>query len=459
MFGFAVGSLVDTVDSRMQRSFQTGWVRGPICFLVAGTMVVAGTRAVQPQKLQDSRALTEVVPSVSPVEALAMLVQIVRQLESYVRMKDLASIHNEDVLLATALNGLLESVDIVAPEKLEGFRRDLTSFSQRVSALHIAADLNQQTNSESELGKVGEAFETVKSHFSEPVLAAAQKSAGTFTCPMHRDVVGLETDSCPKCGMMLDQVVRIFPVTSGLSLLSRESLRASVRATEPLTVGKPATLHLVLQKANGSPVLPSDLIETHTKRIHLLIIDGSLTDYHHEHPEPTRTPGEYVFSFTPKKPGSYRVWADLRAQPLGLQEYAVTDIPGGRDGEPLTDQPISVKTNVNGRDYELLLPDTPIKVGRPASARLRITSPGGDGFTELEPVMGSFAHIVGFSEDYKTVLHMHPKGPPVLDPVARGGPELEFQIYALRPGLVRLFAQVQIAGQQEFAPFVIRVVP
>ena len=137
----------------------------------------------------------------------------------------------------------------------------------------------------------------------------------------------------------------------------------------------------------------------------------------------------------------------------------MTDVPGGRDAEPLTDQHIRVKTNVNGRDYELLLPDTPIKVGRPASARLRITSPGGDGFTELEPVMGSFAHIVGFSEDYKTVLHMHPKGPPVLDPVARGGPELEFQIYALRPGLVRLFAQVQIAGQQEFAPFVIRVVP
>jgi hypothetical protein len=31
-----------------------------------------------------------------------------------------------------------------------------------------------------------------------------------------------------------------------------------------------------------------------------------------------------------------------------------------------------------------------------------------------------------------------------VDPATRGGPELEFQIYALRPGFVRLFTQAQI---------------
>ena len=78
---------------------------------------------------------------------------------------------------------------------------------------------------------------------------------------------------------------------------------------------------------------------------------------------------------------------------------------------------------------------------------VEITGADGKGFTGLEPVMAAFAHIVGFNEDYNTVLHMHPKGAPILDGAARGGPELEFQIYALRPGFVRLFAQVQIAGQ------------
>src|SRR6267154_2582893 len=80
--------------------------------------------------------------------------------------------------------------------------------------------------------------------------------------------------------------------------------------------------------------------------------------------------------------------------------------------------------------------------------RLRVTETNGEPFTRLEPVMATFAHLVGFNEDYQTVLHMHPMGPPVLRRSERGGPELEFQIYALRPGFVRIFTQVQIGGVQ-----------
>ena len=41
---------------------------------------------------------------------------------------------------------------------------------------------------------------------------------------------------------------------------------------------------------------------------------------------------------------------------------------------------------------------------------------------------GTFAHLVGFNQDYKTVMHVHPKGPTVVHPAARGGQELEFHI-------------------------------
>lgn len=71
--------------------------------------------------------------------------------------------------------------------------------------------------------------------------------------------------------------------------------------------------------------------------------------------------------------------------------------------------------------------------------------------------MATFAHIVGFNEDYQTVLHMHPTGAAVLDPQARGGPELKFQIYSLKPGFYRLFGQVQIGGESRFAPFGITI--
>src|SRR5262249_38614873 len=154
--------------------------------------------------------------------------------------------------------------------------------------------------------------------------------------------------------------------------------------------------------------------------------------------------------FTPAKPGNYRVWVDVRPSPLGLQEYAMADIPAAIAGESLTDRKINLKATVNGLNYELLLPQKTIQVGRPAVARLKITTADGKAFTQLEPLMGAFAHLVGFNEDYRTVMHLHPKGPLVLDSAARSGPELDFQIYALRPGFVRLFAQVQIEGRSEF---------
>ena len=331
--------------------------------------------------------------------------------------------------------------------------------SASLRTLHLAADLNQQARSETELGQVLESFEKVKSFFAKQIVADAQVYLETFTCPMHRDVVGKRTDFCAKCGMALDQLSRILPSDPAFPAAGEQTVRATVSTGAPLTVGQPVSATLHLERADGDPVSFSDLIETHTKKIHLFIIDRSLTDYHHEHPVPTRNPGEYSFSFIPDKPGGYRVWADLRPYPLGLQEYAMTDIPATTTGEPLANRAVNFKATVDGLNYELILAQKTIQVGRPAFAKLRITTANGQGFTKLEPIMATFAHLVGFNQDYRTVLHIHPKGQPVLDPTARGGPELEFQIYALRPGFVRLFAQVQIDGRSRFAPFGLQVVP
>ena len=80
-----------------------------------------------------------------------MLIQIVSQLETYVRTKDLASIHNEDMILGLALGELLSRADLAGPDRIEQYRTDLVFFGQQVSALHLVADLNQQTQAESEL--------------------------------------------------------------------------------------------------------------------------------------------------------------------------------------------------------------------------------------------------------------------------------------------------------------------
>jgi hypothetical protein len=90
---------------------------------------------------------------------------------------------------------------------------------------------------------------------------------------------------------------------------------------------------------------------------------------------------------------------------------------------------------------------------------LRIMKADGTPVTELEPVMGAFSHLVAFHADGKTVLHIHPKTAHRLTDADRGGPELDFQFCAPKPGFFRLFVQVQIAGEQKFAPFGVIVKP
>jgi len=86
-----------------------------------------------------------------------------------------------------------------------------------------------------------------------------------------------------------------------------------------------------------------------------------------------------------------------------------------------------------------------------------VVTKGGQPFTGLEPVMGAFAHVVGFTEDYNSVLHVHPMGKEPTSDAERGGPKLEFHIEPEKTGFVKLFAQVRIDGKDIFAPFGITV--
>jgi rubrerythrin len=277
----------------------------------------------------------------------------------------------------------------------------------------------------------------------------AASQATTYTCPMHPEVVSDKPGDCPKCGMALK------PKGHGHA---EPTMKASYATAEPLQVGNKADVIVRFSKQDGSPVLLSDLKTAHTEKIHLLIIDTSLTDYHHEHPVPGDKDGEYKFSFTPKKPGPYRVWADLHPMKTDVQEYVVADIAATTEGEPLTDRSITNVAVVDGLTYTITWENPTIEKGKPVMGKLRITDADGKPFNQLEPVMGAFAHIVGFAEDFKTVVHIHPMGREPEDASERGGPELDFHLVPEGSGFIRLFAQVQIDEKAKFAPFGLNVV-
>ncbi|MEO5718690.1 MAG: hypothetical protein ABIR29_08990 [Chthoniobacterales bacterium] len=389
------------------------------------------------------------------VESWAMLLQMMDRLRSAVAQHDLTLIHLEDPVASTAVSTLLGQLENPPAPAAAARKIAWTVFVRDISALHTAADAAQAEACVILFQRVEDEFQKLEKDSDPAVLKAAHEYAERTTCPMHADVIGGKDDICGKCGMTLDQLVVLVPSDAA----TQHAVTATITTDAPLEAGKPAHAILHLRRGDNEPVTLAELIETHTRKIHLLVVDGSLTDYHHEHPQPTGTPGDYAFDFTPTKPGPYLAWADLRPMPMGLQEYESAIVAGLGTSEPVANKEPRLEGDAGGLHFELTLAQSQIKAGEPTSAKLRITKPDGSGFDQLEPVMAAFAHLVGFGEDNETVLHMHPIGAPISDEKERGGPELEFKIYATRPGFVRLFAQVQVRGRQVFVPFGVQIAP
>ncbi len=399
-------------------------------------------------------------PAPSPtVEAWATLFQMMERLRASAARRDFTLVHNEDPVAGAAVSTLLGELTKAAPPNGAAMKIAWTVFVREISTLHTAADAGEEEACLELTKRLEEEFQQLLNNSDPALLQAAQQYAARYTCPMHADVVGRKKDTCGKCGMPLDQLVVLLPDDARSGLVAQHAVTATITTDGPLTAGKPAQAILHLRRGDTGPVTLADLIETHTRKIHLLVVDRSLTDYHHEHPQPTGTPGDYAFIFTPQKPGSYLAWADLRPLPFGLQEYEKAIIAGSGTTEPIADRKTRLAGDSSGLHFELNLSRSEVKAGEPTSAILRITKPDGSGFAQLEPVMGAFAHLVGFNEDAETVLHMHPTGAPISGESERGGPELEFKIYATKPGFTRLFAQVQVDGRPVYVPFAIEVAP
>jgi hypothetical protein len=294
----------------------------------------------------------------------------------------------------------------------------------------------------------------------ETFYPAEVRSAAVYICPMHPKDRHLKPDEkCTLCRMAL--VRRRIPASTVYETPGQPSMKLAV-ACEPLVAGREAQVRITLtQAADGSPVTLDDLVEMHTKKIHLLINNAALSDYHHEHPTPTGKPGEYAFKFTPAAPGPYRVWADVVPASTSIQEYVIADFPSSALGAGLTDKEDVLSAVVNGRKYDLTLYNNgqPIRTGDTVTGTIAVTGEDGKPFTKLEPIMGTYAHIVAFGEDGKTVIHVHPYGQEPTKPEDRGGPAFGFKFYAPAPGFYRLYGQVQIGGESQFPPFGLTVLP
>lgn len=297
------------------------------------------------------------------------------------------------------------------------------------------------------------AWAAIKSAYPQEAL---QLLPPLWSCPMHSELMEDAPKECPICGMSLEPIYVTQPELSQLP-----AIRAEIETKAPLEAGQKAELRIrLLFNSENRPVELSDLEETHTRKIHLLITDLSQTDYHHEHPEALGN-GEYASSFTPALPGTYRVWADLKPSLTHIQQFSIADIPSTtpRQGALARDEPENRHAEVDGYRFDLSFENSTIVEKDTVPGVLHVTGPDGLPFTRLEVVMGAFGHFVGFREDFSSVLHIHPVGTPLVSPESAGGPDLPFYFRSNHPGLVRFFAQVKIEGKDFFPRFVLKVLP
>ncbi len=239
-----------------------------------------------------------------------------------------------------------------------------------------------------------------------------------------------------------------------LEKISGAAVRAEIINTPTLKKGKDENVTLRLKSAvSGKPLKSEDFEVVHTERIHALIIDPQLQDYKHVHPEEIDVPGEYSFTMTPDTECTYRLWADVTPV-KGKQEYAVVDIAGGDGcGNVGIDRTESVSATSGGYTATVSIPAAGIRSGKSVTLEVKLVDDKGDDVQELEPLMGAYAHMVGFYDDYRTIAHMHPMGDEPRTDEDRGSSPVSFHFEPQQSGFVKLFLQVMINGKEEVFPF------
>ena len=221
-----------------------------------------------------------------------------------------------------------------------------------------------------------------------------------------------------------------------------------------------------LTTASGKPIGPVDLLVMHTRKLHLLVVDPTLTDYQHLHPEPGAKDGEWVFAFTPKSGGVYRIFADFTPTATGRGLYAGTELAvAGENGIAATEGDRGVKPLLqagtaqvvrSGFVFSLTIEGGVLEAGKVADLAFTIAREDG-GEVPLQPVMDAYAHLVAFDEARSGFAHLHPNEADLAKTPDAKAPRLTFKITIPQRGRYVIWAQVNLGGDETFVAFPVEV--
>jgi hypothetical protein len=225
----------------------------------------------------------------------------------------------------------------------------------------------------------------------------------------------------------------------------------------PVARGRRMNGIVTMRTASGKPIGPADLLVTHTRLLHFLVVDPSLRDYQHVHPVPGGVPGEWAFDLAPQRAGRYLVFADFTPAATGRGLYASAEflVPGNPELPPTADNWVCESDGLRFT----LTPDAPLRARAVVSLALSLESVGDHNPVRLEPVMGAYAHLVAIDAARSGFAHLHPKQ---VDLGWRPDPlhlRLTFQVQIPKAGRYVIWCEVKTLGTERFAPFWIEVGP
>jgi hypothetical protein len=187
---------------------------------------------------------------------------------------------------------------------------------------------------------------------------------------------------------------------------------------------------------SGKPVQDFEVL--HERLFHLFVVSDGLDFFLHEHPLLGRD-GRFRFRARFPKPGMYRLLCDFYPKGGTPQLLARTLlIPGTRE-MPLSLVPVSLTADLSEKNslnmaVELVMqPRIPI-AGMKTLMFFRIKPADG-----LEKYLGSWSHLLAFSDDLVDAMHAHPF-------LADGGPQVQFNMIFPRARIYRVWAQFQRKG-------------
>jgi len=404
--------------SILRRTLKSGFIAGA-AFLIAPAPVLHAHEDKAPA--HESGA----VPSANATEAWGAINGLRETLATQVAAKNLKPVHELAEQLTAALIQLREASKDLPADKLKRVQGAVANLAKALDGVHDAADQGSQAGTEKQQKAVDGLLKVLAAQYPSEIATAKPRAMA------HEEHSGAHGEP---------------------------TVRVTFMPAKTPQAGASVPVVVKLATKDGQPVTSADLELAHTKLVHLLIVDASLTSYSHEHPVET-APGEWSFTFNPKQGGAYTVFADLLPKATGAQEYAKTSVTVGGAALPL-DMSLNLSTTVDGYRFDLKVPtDEPLTAGSASLVAVHVTKPDGTPATNLEPIMAAFAHGVGFTADLSGVLHVHPMGKePELDS-ERGGPDLSFHLQPAMPGFFKFYVQVQIDGQSKFAGFGLNAAP